>query len=63
LPKTLSDFLVYKGFDAVHTIDLPQKNATDDVEIISLSILENRIVITKDSDFLDSYLLNINPKN
>lgn len=62
LPKILSDFLNRKGFDSKHTLDLPLKNKTSDEEIIKLAGKENRIVISKDVDFLDSHLLNILPK-
>lgn len=61
LPKSLSEFLKYKGFDAIHTSDLPEKNGTSDTKIISLANLENRIVITKDVDFLESFLLKLQP--
>lgn len=55
LPKALKRFLDARGFDAVHTLDLPGKNATADTEINKVSLTENRIVISKDSDFYDSY--------
>jgi predicted nuclease of predicted toxin-antitoxin system len=61
LPKVLADWLVYQGFDAVHTINLPDKNKTDDEQIRTFANYEGRIVITKDRDFLDSYLLNRKP--
>ncbi len=54
LPKSLARFLSERGFDAIHTLDLPGKNATDDREINRLSLEEKRIVISKDSDFYDS---------
>lgn len=57
LPKSLSELINSKGYDSIHTLDLPQANSTQDQEILELSIRENRIVITKDNDFLDSYLL------
>jgi predicted nuclease of predicted toxin-antitoxin system len=62
LPKKLSHFLVSKGFDSIHTLELPLRNSTPDVEIIDISERENRIVITKDSDFYDSKLLRDKPK-
>ncbi len=49
--------LKWKGFDTLHTDDLPNKEKTTDTEIRLLSIEEDRIVITKDSDFLDSYFV------
>ena len=51
-----------RGFDAVHTDDLPDKERTSDEQIRKISIQENRIVITKDSDFLDSHYIKNIPK-
>jgi predicted nuclease of predicted toxin-antitoxin system len=63
LPKRLSDFLKSKGFDSIQTLELQAANATPDSYIRTLSQTENRIVITKDSDFEDSHLLSkIPPK-
>jgi len=61
LPKALSDFLNQKGYDSIHTLELPEKNRTKDSQIIQKAIEENRIVISKDSDFLDSFLLKALP--
>jgi len=61
LPKKLSYFLDGKGFDSIHTLDLPNKNATKDSEINDLSLKENRIVITKDADFYNRYLVKSEP--
>ncbi len=61
LPKSLARFLSERGFDAIHTLDLPRKNATDDLEINRISLKENRIVISKDSDFYDSYTARKEP--
>jgi predicted nuclease of predicted toxin-antitoxin system len=56
LPVRLARFLKAAGYDTVHTIDLLNKNATPDTEINAISMRDNRIVITKDSDFLNSFL-------
>jgi predicted nuclease of predicted toxin-antitoxin system len=61
LPKLLSDLLNKEGHDSVHTSELVNKNKTTDSNIIEITIEENRIIITKDQDFLDSYLLNRAP--
>jgi predicted nuclease of predicted toxin-antitoxin system len=58
LPKSLSELLKYRGFDSIHTLDLPSKNSTSDKEITAIAINEKRIVITKDNDFLESFVLN-----
>ena len=62
MPKSLSDLLKYRGFDSIHTLDLPNKNSTSDKEITEIAINEKRIVITKDNDFLESFLLNSQPE-
>ncbi len=61
LPKKLAKWLVERGFDAIHTLDLPERNRTGDDAINELSIRENRIVISKDSDFYDSYFQKLEP--
>jgi len=62
LPKRLSEFLSAREIESKHTLDLPKKNATPDSEIIRFADDENRIVISKDSDFLDNYILDGSPK-
>lgn len=57
----VSKFLKGKGFDVIHTLDLKDKDSTSDNEIRRISKIENRIVISKDSDFLDSYLIKKTP--
>ncbi len=58
LPYKLTISLKDKGYDVIHTDDLPDKERTKDNEIRNISIKEDRIIITKDSDFLDSHLIN-----
>jgi predicted nuclease of predicted toxin-antitoxin system len=63
LPYSLCVLLRSKGIDAIHTFELPKQNRTPDYEIIEISINQNRVVVTKDRDFLESYLLkNLPPK-
>ena len=57
LPYGIALFLRDKGFDALHTNDLPDKERTSDIQIRSIAISENRIVITKDYDFVNSHIL------
>jgi predicted nuclease of predicted toxin-antitoxin system len=56
LPIRLARFLTASGYDTLHTRDLPQQNATSDTQINEISIQQNRVVITKDSDFVDSFM-------
>ena len=57
LAKTIND-AVYR---AIHTSLLPEANKTTDESINRLSIAEEWIVITKDSDFVDSFFLKNEP--
>lgn len=53
----LARLLKTKGFEILHTDDLPSKERTTDNELRKLSVEQNYVVITKDSDFLDSHLI------
>ena len=57
LPRRLANFLADHGHDAVHTLELPHGNRTDDNDIIEIAINEQRVIITKDQDFADSFAL------
>ncbi len=57
LPFKLSRILKEKGFYVVHTDDLPNKERTTDSELRRLSVENDYVIITKDSDFLDSHLI------
>jgi predicted nuclease of predicted toxin-antitoxin system len=57
LPTKLAILLREYGYDTLHTRDLPLQNKTPDAYISSLSIQEQRIVITKDADFVESFIL------
>jgi predicted nuclease of predicted toxin-antitoxin system len=61
LPRKLAIQLKDMGYDTRHTLGLPLGNRTTDQFINELSIAEQRIVITKDSDFVDSFWLQDQP--
>ncbi len=56
LPLRLARWLATQGYDVLHTRDLPDQNATSDGFINQLSMQEERVVITKDVDFVNSFL-------
>jgi predicted nuclease of predicted toxin-antitoxin system len=62
LPQRLSQFFSTKNIDSKHTLDLPKKNATSDQRIIEVADRENRIIVSKDGDFLDNYILEGHPQ-
>ena len=61
LPRKLKYLFQENELDAVHTLDLTKANTTSDHEINLVSIEEERIVVTKDADFVDSFLLTKYP--
>ena len=61
LPRRLAHQLRTAGYETIHTLDLPQGNRTTDQALITLSLIEHYVVITKDSDFVESFLLRHEP--
>ena len=60
-PRRLAQWLQAEGHEAVHTRDLPEGNRTRDAAINELSLREQRVVITKDEDFVNLFLLRHEP--
>ncbi|HEY6096339.1 MAG TPA: DUF5615 family PIN-like protein [Gallionellaceae bacterium] len=61
LPRRFANWLNEAGHDALHTLDLPKKNRTTDSELIARATRDGRIVISKDADFVQSYLVGGEP--
>lgn len=61
LPPGLCTLLQTGGHDAIHTSQLPIQNRTPDETINQLSLSEERVVISKDTDFYYSHLLHQKP--
>lgn len=61
LPYRLAELLRDLGYDARHTLDLPEANRTSDQTVISIADQESRIVVTKDADFVRSFTLHSTP--
>jgi len=61
LPRRLVLLLRDHGYDAVHTLDLAEGNRTTDSPINEISDIERRVVITKDADFVNSFLISKRP--
>ena len=62
LPRRLARWLAEHGCDAIHTLDLPDANRTSDPQITALADEEERVVVTKDADFVDSHILRGTPR-
>ena len=61
LPGSLCALLARAGHDALHTRSLPDQNTTKDRVINHISVTEERVVISKDTDFFFSHLLQRRP--
>lgn len=61
LPRKLAHALTSLGHEAIHTLDLPDGNATPDEAILAHAKEHDCIVLTKDSDFSTSYWVRHEP--
>ncbi len=61
LPRRLVHLFRERGHQALHTLELPDGNATTDSAILDYSDEHNCVVTTKDSDFSVSFWLQNRP--
>lgn len=61
-PRRFCSWLTEAGHDAMHTLDLPRGNRTSDADILEAAEHKGRVVVTKDDDFVRSYLVTGRPK-
>ena len=61
LPRRIANWLNEAWHDALHTLDLPKKNLTPDSELIARAMQDGRIVISKDADFVQSFMVTGEP--
>ncbi len=61
LPPSLRGVFQRAGHDAIHTQDMPDRNASSDGSLNEISMTETRVVVTKDTDFYYSHLLHGRP--
>jgi predicted nuclease of predicted toxin-antitoxin system len=57
LPQRFCDWLEQAGHDARHTLHLPNGNRTTDRALVDIPDRVGRVVITKDSHFVQSLLI------
>jgi predicted nuclease of predicted toxin-antitoxin system len=62
LPRRLTKWLAGQGCDALHTLDQPLANASTDDEVTDFADRDGRVVVTKDSDFVQSHILRSRPQ-
>ncbi len=61
LPRSLVLQFQTAGHEAVHVMDLPRGNRTSDSFLNQYSIDRRCIVVTKDTDFVNSFLISKRP--
>ena len=61
LPRSLCTLLAAHGHDVLHTHELPEQNVAKDGILNRLSLDEQRVVVSKDTDFFYSHLLQGRP--
>jgi predicted nuclease of predicted toxin-antitoxin system len=57
LPRRLAQQFRAFGHEALHTLDLPKGNRTPDPELGELSVRDHAIVVTKDADFVNTFIV------
>ncbi len=62
LPRRLCRILESYGHTAIHTLDLPQQNETDDRDVMQYADAQDCIVTTKDADFVDAFYIQQTPR-
>jgi len=58
----IANYLISLGFETIHVNTILQKWNTTDSEICKYADLHNLIIISKDSDFRDSFFVSRTPK-
>lgn len=62
LPGKICAWLREAGYDAKHTLALPLGNLTPDRIILEIAKNEDRIIVSKDDDFVQSHLITGQPE-
>jgi predicted nuclease of predicted toxin-antitoxin system len=62
LPRRIIRIFQERGHNAVHTLELPEGNATPDAAILDYSEKNNCVITTKDSDFSTFFWLQDRPQ-
>jgi predicted nuclease of predicted toxin-antitoxin system len=57
LPRRMAKWLNDMGYDSLHTLDLPNANRSTDDQILEAAARDDRIVVTKDADFVAGHVL------
>src|SRR5688572_9418617 len=62
LPHRLVNVFQERDQNALHTLDLPDGNSTTDLAILIYAEEQNRVIVTKDSDFTTFFWVRDRPE-
>ncbi|MFN0130717.1 MAG: DUF5615 family PIN-like protein [Verrucomicrobiales bacterium] len=62
LPRRLALVIGDWGEEAIHRLDLPERNCPTDNAILAKAQSQQFVVVTKDEDFVDSFQLKRKPE-
>ena len=62
LPRSLARRFRRGAHDAIHTLDLPRGNKTLDPSILAIAEGDDRVVVTKDNGFVNSFVSSHRPR-
>ena len=58
VPKKLSLFLIYRGYNSLYTLAFPHQNRSKESKLNRLYIEEKRMLVSKDTDIIESLLIS-----
>lgn len=61
LPQRMKAWFEAAGCDVLHTSDLTSGNRSTDVQLNDVAESQERVIVTKDADFVDSHVLHKRP--
>lgn len=62
LPKSVSSSLVRLGHGSFHSLDLPEKNLSQDNFLLKVAREQGQNIITQDLEFLESQMVRDEPE-
>lgn len=58
LPPSLTKLFNKYSLEAIHTTSFHDGHLLNDVEIIKIALSQNRIIVSKDKDFFENFIIN-----
>ena len=59
LPRRLAALFIQREHEATHMLDLPAGNSSSDEHLLDVAAIEDRVIVTKEADFVNSVVPNL----